>query len=220
MSRNKNVTFIPSFRFTLEGILLSDSWWRSLGLRGGQCSAHRMRSHFGALTPAEVAKAVGQKLKSDPAWLKLPLSQCAHRTTRFVMQGLSQEAEGSVSQGTRTKRSWFVALLLPLIAFSVLAWGTAYKTSLYRPPIAGRAPAKLCTRASDESKAGAERAVAEAALHPIESAALVALYIALYPPASSVQRRSANDADHKPVYLRELPTLFRRPPPLPSWRSL
>lgn len=104
--------------------------------------------------------------------------------------------------------------LLLVVAFAVFAWGTAYKTSLYKAPEVGRAPAKLCTRASDASRAQLERAVESPVIHPIYTGVLALVYTALHPPLRVRNLLLALEADHTPPYLRSSSSLFHRPPPV------
>jgi hypothetical protein len=49
-------------------------------------------------------------------------------------------------------------LLSVILPFMILAWGTAYKLSLYKSSVNG-APAKVCTRGSDAAKSGVSAAI-------------------------------------------------------------
>lgn len=90
------------------------------------------------------------------------------RLLRTVTCGAGREYERDVPIRSKAQAAIFrrplahtplYAVLLFVLGFCVLSWGTAYKTSLYKAPETGRAPAKLCTRASDDSRAEVERAV-------------------------------------------------------------
>lgn len=131
-----------------------------------------------------------------------------------------QQAAGKSGSCIRgLERSRALAFLLPLVGLAVLLWGTAYKTSLYRAPEIGRAPAKLCTRASDASKAELEQAVRIPPASTLPAVVLVAFYHAFVSAGPLVSPVVSERDDHTPLYLRMSPALFHRPPPCP-WTCL
>ena len=109
-------------------------------------------------------------------------------------------------------RSLLYGALLLVLGFLVFCWGTSYKVSLYENAGPGRAPAKLCTRASDDSKAEVERAV-DGSLCAI-GLLFVALvitpgheeFVAALPRERCDQTRRRRRAFASPAWLR-------RPPP-------
>jgi hypothetical protein len=61
---------------------------------------------------------------------------------------------------SRSKRRFLLfGLLCAVLPFTVFAWGTAYKLSLYKTEIDG-VPAKVCTRGSDAAKSNISQAIA------------------------------------------------------------
>jgi hypothetical protein len=55
-------------------------------------------------------------------------------------------------------RSLLFGLLCGVLPFTIFAWGTAYKLSLYKTET-NSAPAKVCTRGSDAAKSSVSQAI-------------------------------------------------------------
>jgi hypothetical protein len=113
----------------------------------------------------------------------------------------------SLPKSRRSLRS----LACLLLAVTVVAWGTAYKLSLYK---SGQhdTPAKVCTRGSDAAKSGLDQAADGRKLKQA-SVALICLsvvYASHFPPIVNSDHAKAAD-DFAP--LRSTPILHLRPPP-------
>jgi hypothetical protein len=96
------------------------------------------------------------------------------------------------------------------LAFTVFAWGTGYKLSLYNPGHES-SPAKLCTRGNDPAKNALDHAAGG------DAVARAHLSIAIF---SSSQRtedysfdRLSNEAVSDLSPLSQAPILYLRPPP-------
>lgn len=102
-----------------------------------------------------------------------------------------------------------------LLAALVLAWGTAYKVSLYRQARITRAPAKLCTHASDSAKSQADASLLPAPEPLLEivlfSGTVLLLWRSLaYEPV----RTPALFALAPPLRFASIPQIAFRPPPV------
>lgn len=108
-------------------------------------------------------------------------------------------------------RSPLGVLLCLFLAFSVFAWGTGYKLSLYKAD-QHREPAKVCTRGSDAARSSVDHATAGCKIWP--SSVLLSL---IFVP-SSTETYSLIDSGFFEISedlspLRSRPVLYLRPPP-------
>jgi hypothetical protein len=105
----------------------------------------------------------------------------------------------------------FYGILCVALAFTVFAWGTGYKLSLYKAEHQS-SPAKLCTRGSDTAKNALDRAPGRGA----QAHAPFSIEVLFSPlqgtGVASVDRlRSEAIIDRSPD--RRAPILYLRPPP-------
>jgi hypothetical protein len=104
-------------------------------------------------------------------------------------------------------------VLFLLLAFSVFAWGTSYKLSLYNNSSSGSVtPAKLSTLTSDNAKSGLDhgldghRALAAALLIDLSPTSRELAFVVIGPMIQQDARRNL-------APLRVAPVLHLRPPP-------
>jgi hypothetical protein len=100
------------------------------------------------------------------------------------------------------------------MALSVIVWGTAYKTSLYKSSAEqGKAPAaKLCTRASEVAKSEVDASVHHVpatVVHPLATSVALLTEVERQAHAVPVQRPRPRAF----LAVRTVPALFFRPPP-------
>jgi hypothetical protein len=110
--------------------------------------------------------------------------------------------------------SWLRTALLVLTALSVIAWGTYYKTSLYKSLAdQGKAPAaKLCTRASEAAKSQVDASVHEiSATEPYHFTSSSGLLTEVVRHARPLRVEVPRPRTFLAV--RNVPALFFRPPP-------
>ena len=112
----------------------------------------------------------------------------------------------------RSKR-WFLlfGLLCAVLPFTVFAWGTAYKLSLYKA-VKNGAPAKVCTRGSDAAKSSVSQLIAGRKIdeNGVAFPPLLDLSVVLirHHNFAFVEARQAN------LPLQFWPILVARPPPI------
>lgn len=102
-------------------------------------------------------------------------------------------------------------LLCVILPFMIVAWGTAYKLSLYKTTKTGT-PAKVCTRGSDAAKSSVSQAVdgrkavgnGTALALPVSTCLVVAEHQSLVLPKPFQSIHS----------LQSVPVLSARPPPV------
>jgi hypothetical protein len=93
----------------------------------------------------------------------------------------------------------------------IIAWGTAYKVSLYKTDRGG-APAKVCTRGSDAAKSSVSHAIDGRTVIGNGIVPSLPVTVSLILP----ELRGAASAESLPVIvpLQFLPNLTARPPPI------
>lgn len=96
----------------------------------------------------------------------------------------------------------------------IFAWGTGYKLSLYNVDhSATSAPAKVCTRGSDDARIVLDHAATDRPA-TIHTPVLIATFVSLDQASHYYPRSRRNDdAFHDLSPLSRAPVLYLRPPP-------
>lgn len=120
-----------------------------------------------------------------------------------------QTVSSNLGQGTRSLGRW----LLLLLAFSVFAWGTSYKLSLYKnSPRGSVTPAKLCKLTSDSAKRQVDHSIKGHEVGfsglPLNTWPATTILVLVLAEEVSPRRATASLAP-----LQAAPILHLRPPP-------
>jgi hypothetical protein len=105
----------------------------------------------------------------------------------------------------------FYGVVCISLAFTVFAWGTSYKLSLYTGDHQS-SPAKLCTRGSDTTKNGLDHATGGKAVVRAHQGIAV-LFSPLQKAQAYIFDRPSDEAVSDLSPLSRAPILYLRPPP-------
>jgi hypothetical protein len=106
---------------------------------------------------------------------------------------------------------FFYGALCISLAFTIFAWGTGYKLSLYTTDHQS-SPAKLCTRGSDSAKNAVDQAAAGGAI--AQAPQSIAIHFSLPQGTEGYSFvRQSDDAVRDLSPLSRAPILYLRPPP-------